>query len=64
MAARSDSRSGMYLVVTIVALVVAVYLTLQILAFVLKLALLVLAVIVGLAAWRAWTASRQSGGRA
>jgi hypothetical protein len=45
---------GMYLVVTAVALLVAVYLALQLIGFLFKLAFLVVAAMIGLAAWRAW----------
>ena len=56
MAARQEggAPSGLYLALTIVALLVAVYFALQLLALVLKVVFLVLAVVVAVAAYRAW----------
>ena len=56
MAARRENgaQGGLYLALTIVALLVAVYFALQLLAFVLKLVFLVLAAVVAVAAYRAW----------
>ena len=45
---------GVYLAVTIVALLVAVYFAFQVIGFLFKLVFLVLAVWIGLRAWRAW----------
>jgi hypothetical protein len=45
---------GIYLVVTALALVAVVYLVFQLIGFLFKLAFLVVAAVIGLAAWRAW----------
>ncbi len=52
-APRSE-RSGLYLAITVIALLIAVYLALQVIGFLFKLAFLVLAVIIAMAAFRAW----------
>ena len=61
MATRRDRAGGegrgLYLVVTIVALLIAVYLALQVIGFLVRLALLVAAVLIGMAAYRAWRRS-------
>jgi hypothetical protein len=61
MATRHDSAAGqgrgLYLVVTVVALLIAVYLALQVIGFLVRLALLVAAVLIGMAAYRAWKRS-------
>ena len=56
MAARRESgeHSFLYLAVTIIALLVAVYFVLQLLALFLKVAFLVAALVVAVAAYRAW----------
>jgi hypothetical protein len=55
MTSSPEARSGgLYLAVTIVALLVAVYLAFQVIGFLFKLVLLALAVWIGLRAWRAW----------
>jgi hypothetical protein len=45
---------GVYLAVTVVALLATVYLAFQVIGFIFKLAFLALAVWIGLRAWRAW----------
>jgi hypothetical protein len=50
----TEAHSGLYLAITVLALLVAVYFALQLLAFFLKLAFLVLAVVIAVAAYRAW----------
>ena len=58
-----DGRSsGFYLAVTVLALIVAVYLALQVLGFLLKLLLLVVAAVVALSAYRAWRSAQDGGG--
>jgi membrane protein implicated in regulation of membrane protease activity len=57
------SNRGVYLAVTIVALVVAVWLGFQILGFLLKLLLFVAAVVVAFMAYGAWRAQRPDPGR-
>jgi hypothetical protein len=52
------ARSGFYLAVTVLALLVTLYLILQLIGFLFKLLFLVAAVVIGLAAWRAWRTSR------
>jgi hypothetical protein len=46
---------GVYLLVTFLALLVVVYLAFQLIGFLFKLAFLVVAAVIGRAAWRAWT---------
>jgi hypothetical protein len=50
-------RDGRYLVITVVALVLAVYLALQIIGLVVKLLFVLSALWIGLVAWRVWRAS-------
>lgn len=58
-AARSDGGgSALSLAVLVVALLVAVYLAFQVIAFLVQLALLVAAVLIAVAAYRAWTRGR------
>ncbi len=61
MATRRDSAGGegrgLYLVITVIALVIAVYLAFQVIGFLVRLALLVAAVLIGMAAYRAWKRS-------
>lgn len=52
--ARTGEGSGIYLAVIVLALIAAVYLAFQLIGFLFKLAFLVAAVIIGMAAWRAW----------
>ena len=56
--AEQPQRSVFYLTVTVVALLVSVYLAFQVIGFLLRVALLVLAIVVAVAAYRAWTDSR------
>jgi hypothetical protein len=51
---RANEGRGFYLAVTIVALVVAVYLALQVIGFLFKLVFLALAVAVAYLAYQAW----------
>jgi hypothetical protein len=51
---RNTERSGFYLAVALVALLVTIYLALQLIGFLFKLAFLAAAAFIGLAAWRAW----------
>ena len=53
-----SERSGLYLVVTVVALLIAVYFALQVIGFVFKIAFLVLAVVVAYVAYQAWQGTR------
>ena len=53
---------GLYLAVAVLALVVALWLALQIIGFVFKLIFFTLIVLVGVAAWRAWRASSPRAG--
>jgi hypothetical protein len=54
--AGSEGR-GLYLVITVIALLIAVYLAFQVIGFLIRLALLVAAVLIGMAAYRAWRRS-------
>jgi hypothetical protein len=45
---------GLYLAITVVALIVAVWLAVQVIGFLLRLILLVAAALIALAAYRAW----------
>ena len=47
-------RGGLYLALSVVALIVAVWLALQVIGFLLRLMLLVIAALVAVAAYRAW----------
>ena len=47
-------RGGFYLALSVVALIVAVWLALQVIGFLLRLMLLVIAALVAVAAYRAW----------
>lgn len=49
---------GLYFAIAVLALIVAVWLALQVIGFVFKMIFLVLIVLLGLAAYRAWQASR------
>jgi hypothetical protein len=49
---------GLYFAIAVLALIVAVWLALQIIGFFFKLVFLVLIVLLGLAAYRAWQTSR------
>jgi hypothetical protein len=49
----------MYLAVTVIALVAVVYLAFQLIGFLFKLVFLVVAVVIGRAAWRAWRGDEQ-----
>jgi hypothetical protein len=49
-----DPRGGLYLALTVLALLLAVYFALQILGFLFKLLFLVAALLLARAAWRAW----------
>jgi hypothetical protein len=51
---RDGERGGLYLAVTVLALIAVAYLALQLIGFLLKLAFLAVAALIGLAAWRAW----------
>jgi hypothetical protein len=51
-------RSGLYLVVTVVALLIAVYFALQVIGFLFKLLFLSLAVVVAYVAYNAWQGTR------
>lgn len=51
-------RSTLYLVVTVVALLLAVYFSLQVIGFLFKLAFLALAVVVAYVAYNAWQETR------
>jgi hypothetical protein len=53
--ARAGEGSGIYLAVTVLALIVVVYLAFQLIGFLFKLAFLVVAALIALAAWRAWS---------
>ena len=53
---------GLYLAVAVLALVVALWLALQIIGFVFKLIFFTLIVLVGVATWRAWRASSPRAG--
>jgi hypothetical protein len=52
-----QARDGLYLVVAVAALLLTLYLALQLIGFLVKLLFFVAVVVVGLAAWRAWRAS-------
>jgi hypothetical protein len=52
--ARAGAGNGVYLVVTVLALIAVAYLAFQLIGFLVKLAFLVVAFVIGLAAWRAW----------
>jgi hypothetical protein len=54
---RADERRGFYLAVTVLALVVAVYLALQVIGFLFKLVFLALAIAVAYFAYQAWRES-------
>jgi uncharacterized Tic20 family protein len=55
MTSSSEARGGgVYLAVVCIALVAVVYLAFQLIGFLFKLAFLVLAALIGMAAWRAW----------
>jgi hypothetical protein len=49
---------GLYFAIAVLALIVAVWLALQVIGFVFKVIFLVLIVLLGMAAYRAWQASR------
>ena len=51
-------RSTLYLVVTVVALLLAVYFALQVIGFLFKVVFLVLAVVVAYVAYNAWQGTR------
>jgi hypothetical protein len=53
--ARGGDGAAAYLAVTLLALLVVAYLALQLIGFLFKLAFLVVAALLGLAAWRAWS---------
>jgi len=55
-------RSGLYLALIVLALVVAVWLVFQILGLVFKLVFFSLIVLVGVAAYRAWSGSAPGAG--
>ena len=55
-------RSGLYLALIVLALVVAVWLVFQILGLVFKLVFFSLIVLVGVAAYRAWSGSAPRAG--
>jgi hypothetical protein len=55
-------RSGLYLALVVLALVVALWLALQILGLVFKLVFFSLIVLVGVAAYRAWRGSAPGAG--
>ena len=52
--------SGLYFAIAVLALIVALWLALQIIGFLFKLVFLTLIVLLGLAAYRAWRASPPS----
>ena len=56
----SDRSPTFWLVVAIVAAIVAFWLALQVLGFLLKVVLLIAAVVVAVMAFRSWEASRQT----
>jgi hypothetical protein len=51
---RRTGRDWLSLAVTVAALVVAIYLALQVIGFMFKLLFVAAVVVIGLAAWRAW----------
>jgi hypothetical protein len=53
----SGSRAGLYLLLTVVALIVAVYLIFQLLGFVFKLLFFAAVLLIAVAAIRAWLSS-------
>jgi hypothetical protein len=55
-------RSGLYLALVVVALIVAVWLVFQILGLVFQLLFFSLIALVGVAAWRAWRRSAPGAG--
>jgi hypothetical protein len=54
MTTQPHQGGGAYLVITVLALIVVVYLAFQLIGFLFKLAFLVLAALIAVAAWRAW----------
>jgi hypothetical protein len=56
----SDRSPTFWLVVAIVAAIVAFWLALQVLGFLLKVVLLIAAVVIAVMAFRSWEASRQT----
>jgi hypothetical protein len=55
--ARQPARSGLYLVVAVAALLLTLYLVVQLIGFLVKLVFVTAAAVIGLAVWRAWRAS-------
>ena len=53
-----DEHPGLYFAIAVLALIVALWLALQIIGFFFKLIFLTLVVLIGVAAYRAWQASR------
>jgi hypothetical protein len=53
-----DDHPGLYFAIAVLALIVALWLAFQIIGFLFKLIFFTLVVLVGLAAYRAWQASR------
>jgi membrane protein implicated in regulation of membrane protease activity len=54
--AERGGGGGLYLAITVIALIVAVWLAVQVIGFLLRLILLVIAALIALAAYRAWRA--------
>jgi hypothetical protein len=54
---RSGGRAGLYVAVTVIALLVTVYLIFQLIGFVFKLLFFAAVVLIGFAALRAWARS-------
>jgi hypothetical protein len=53
-----DEHPGLYFAIAVLALIVALWLAFQIIGFFFKLIFFTLVVLVGIAAYRAWQASR------
>jgi hypothetical protein len=57
----SGARAGLYIALTVLALIVAVYLIFQLLGFVFKLLFFAAVLLIAVAAIRAWMSSRSEG---
>jgi hypothetical protein len=53
-----DDHPGLYFAIAVLALIVALWLAIQIIGFFFKLIFFTLVVLIGVAAYRAWQASR------
>ena len=55
-----DDHPGLYFAIAVLALIVALWLAVQIIGFFFKLIFFMLVVLIGVAAFRAWQASRSA----